>query len=49
MESTSQPGCAQVSDTTLALLSEGDQARFSATGGIMVKVGGCGWWVAVVW
>eukprot|EP00798_Chlamydomonas_sp_ICE-L_P012791 gene12791-16050_t len=37
MESTSQPGCVQVSETTFSLLGEEQQQMFTPTGGVKVK------------
>lgn len=38
MESTSKPGCIQISKATYSLLDEEDQEPFNATGGIEIKV-----------
>ena len=37
MESTSRPGCIQVSESTYAMLDEDQQSLFEATGGVEVK------------
>ena len=39
MESTSRPGCIQVSEATYAMLDPEQQVLFEATGGVEVKVG----------
>jgi hypothetical protein len=39
MESTSKPGCIQISKETYSLLDEEDREPFNPTGGIEVKVG----------
>lgn len=37
MESTSRPGCIQISESTYAMLEEDQQSLFEATGGVEVK------------
>ena len=38
MESTSKPGCIQISEVTWGMLDKSVQALFHATGGVEVKV-----------
>lgn len=38
MESTSKPGCIQISATTYEILDDDQKALFKPTGGVQVKV-----------